>query len=159
MKKTILIIIILTMSLSIIGCTANNRSNESEFDNYYKAKVQYVGNNSEVSVLINILGAGDYGDYTISLQTSTEPYGLTVIYKDFEFKKDQPVTTSYLRIKYAYYALALVDNLSYIEIKSDLTDYRLDVEEATEFLGKDIKEFGKSIEGLEELDKLISEFN
>lgn len=159
MKKFIAIIITLFMAVSFIGCSADNTSEGSSLESYYKSKVQYVGNNSEVLALLDVIGAGDYGDYTISLHTDSEPYGVTVNYTDFNQKKDETISSSDLKIKYAYYALALVDNLSYIEIKSKSIDYRLDVEDASELLGKDIKSFGESVDSLGELDKLVSEFN
>jgi len=66
--------VILISASAITGCAytqketvnQNNNtieSNESKtFDEYYSARVQYVGNNSEVINLLNLLGASDLGN-------------------------------------------------------------------------------------------------
>ncbi|HZK71493.1 MAG TPA: DUF4825 domain-containing protein, partial [Clostridia bacterium] len=100
-KIYILLSVILISAFAITGCAytqketvnQNNNtieSNESKtFDEYYSARVQYVGNNSEVINLLNLLGANDFGEYTIALKTDKEPYGLTVQYSNLKNDGDE----------------------------------------------------------------------
>ena len=121
------------------------------FDDYYAARVQSVGNNSEVINLINKLGAGDFGEYTIALQTKTEPYCLTIIYSKLKNGVDESKLKTLSRIDYAFYALALIDNLSTVNVTYKTFNYKLTVDDANKVIGGNIKDYGKSADKLKEL--------
>ena len=132
-------------------------SNQTKtFDSYYAARVKNVGNNSEVVNLLNLLGAGDFGEYTIALQTKTEPYGLTIIYSKLKNGVDEEKLKTLYRIDYAYYALALIDNLSTIDVNYKTYNYKLSVDDANLTVNGKIKDFGSSSKKLKELYKILN---
>ena len=164
MKKKIFILltVILFAAFAItVGVYLSNKSvdqdgNKTEtnvakiFDDYYNARVQNVGNNSKVINLINVLGAGDLGEYTIALQTKTKPYGLSILYSKLKNGVEAKLKTLG-RIDYAFYALALIDNLSTVNIKYKTFNYELTLDEANKIIGGNIKDYGKSADKLKEL--------
>lgn len=158
MKKILLGIVVLMMLVSLSGCA--NKINEhhvADFDKYYEAKVQYVGNNSEVMALLDVLGAYEIGEYTIALDTDEEPFGITINYKKSESNTEDNSIMPFDNVNYAFYLLSLIDNLDYVEINYDVFTYELTKEEATHYIGQDIKTFGESVDKLKELDKILSE--
>ncbi|MBD5640304.1 DUF4825 domain-containing protein [Clostridium botulinum] len=88
-KFKILVPLVLILSLNLIGCGINsqkkpkeNVKNSSKVQTYdlIKYKGTYVGNNSSVGSIIKNLPANEYSA-GFSLQTSKEPYEITVNYK------------------------------------------------------------------------------
>ncbi|EJP6472469.1 DUF4825 domain-containing protein [Clostridium botulinum] len=91
-KIRVLIPLIIILSLSLIGCGMNsykkskdNIKNTSTVEAYdlIKYKGSYVGDNSSVGNIIKNLPASEYSA-GFSLQTSKEPYEITVNYKTNE---------------------------------------------------------------------------
>ena len=158
MKKKIGFLIFLLIASALIsgGCApyeSEPAQERSVYQQYYDARAPYVGSASDVGNLLTILGAGEYGKYTIALTTDEEPYGITVNYYELDIEEDE--FTSMDKIPYAYYLLALVENVSFVDITFGDYSYHLDVEQANEEMGRDIKEYGSSAEMLEELDEKI----
>ncbi|EDT85036.1 DUF4825 domain-containing protein [Clostridium botulinum] len=88
-KFRILVPLVLILSLNLIGCGVNyekkskeNIKNSSKVETYdlIKYKGSYVGDNSSVGSIIKNLPANEYSA-GFSLQTSKEPYEITVNYK------------------------------------------------------------------------------
>lgn len=88
-KFKILVPLVLILSLNLIGCGINsekkskeNIKNSSKVETYdlIKYKGTYVGDNSSVGSIIKNLHANEYSA-GFSLQTSKEPYEITVNYK------------------------------------------------------------------------------
>lgn len=79
-KFKILLSIILTVSLSLIGCGSNSlkTSNKDNYD-FIKYKDSYVGDNSSVVNILSNLPAHEYGA-GCSLQTNRKPYEIMVNY-------------------------------------------------------------------------------
>ena len=76
-------------------------------------KTPYLGNPSAVGEIINALGipevAGAYG-YTMELQTTTEPYGITLTFERAPILRDQQGALSLYLFDAGQCLLALVDN-------------------------------------------------
>lgn len=167
-KFCVLLSALLILAVANTGCTyiqkdsvnqTNNKveSNETKtFDEYYSARVQYVGNNSEVIDLLNRLGVGDLGEYTIALQTDKEPYRLTVQYSTLKNEGDQEKFKTLDKINYAYFALALIDNLSTIDINYGTFNYHLTIDDANKMVSGNIKDYGSSSEKLKELYVILN---
>jgi hypothetical protein len=109
----------------------------------YAAKVEYLGNNSAVSELIGKTGLAGFGDYSVKLETSAEPYGLKVIYGSTLKEFNELDLTSD-----AILLLGLIENLDHIEITNGDINFTLNVSDASDMLGYDVKDIGKSREAL-----------
>ena len=76
----------------------------------YQYRTPYIGSASDVGAVLGALGISQVlGDYTIELQTTTEPYGLTLW---FQSLPQANWTQEYLR-QMGGLALALIDNAGY----------------------------------------------
>ncbi|MFV3012725.1 DUF4825 domain-containing protein [Clostridium botulinum] len=129
-KFKILVPLVLILSLNLIGCGINsekkskdNIKNTSKVETYdlIKYKGTYVGDNSSVGNIIKNLPANEYSD-GFSLQTTKEPYEITVNYKTNEnlgeenynkFWKDKKVEK--LLEKNAVVLLSLIPNAEIIK--------------------------------------------
>ena len=92
----------------------------------YQAKVPYVGDATAVGRLLAVVdtwyGPSEY-DYTISLQTSAEPYGLTLHFSDVTAQIPGAGNTINERIRIlAPLLLALVDNLDQVQWSYTMPD-------------------------------------
>lgn len=117
----------------------------------FDLKIPYIGNNSTVARLISVLDIGMYGKYTFELKTSEKPYALIINYNLIEgwgniFNHPETVTEKSALL------LALIDNVD--EIGWVLPDsdevHKITTEDLFEKYGN-IKEYGKSVESLNEL--------
>ncbi|HZK71617.1 MAG TPA: DUF4825 domain-containing protein [Clostridia bacterium] len=167
-KISVLLSVILVSVLTITGCsymqkgstkqsnsTVENNEN-GKFEEYYDARVQYVGNNSEVSHLLNLLGVGDLGEYTIALKTDKEPYGLTIQYSKLKNNGDKEKFKIMDRIDYAYFVLALIDNLNDVDVNYETVNYHLTMDEANKMVNGNIKDYGSSPEKLKKLYDILN---
>lgn len=168
-KINLFLPVILVITLVLTGCyirMGEKQSSSTEKDNqnsiynqYYEAKVKYVGDNSKDGNLLKVLGAGDLGDYTIALTTDKEPYGLAVNYSKLKDNAYESKFKDNEQIDYAFYLLALIDNLSFVDINYKAYNYHLDIETANKIVNGDIKTYGSSPEKLEELSHILSAEN
>ncbi len=130
--------------------------NKPDFQALYDARVKYVGNNSEVGNLLNKLQLNRFGVYTIALETEKEPYGLIVNFSDIHISADLLKYREKGQVDEAYYILALVENLDYVEVRFEAYNLRMTVEEANAFVNGNIKDYGQSLQKLEELHALLN---
>jgi hypothetical protein len=164
-KTSVLAFLFLLSVLLMTGCTyvqknSDNQSNQisenKKFEAYYNARVKYVGNNSEVSRLLTLLGVADLGEYTIALKTDKEPYGLTIQYSKLKDKSDEDKFKILERLDYAYFILALIDNLNDVDVNYETFNYHLTKDEANKLVNGNIKDYGTSPEKLKELYNLLN---
>lgn len=130
--------------------------NKPDFQAFYDARVKYVGNNSEVSNLLNVLKVNRFGVYTIALETEKEPYGLIINFSDIHISGDLLEYREKGQVDEAYYLLALIENLGYVEVRFEAYNVRMTVAEANAFVTGNIKDYGKSPQKLEELHGLLN---
>lgn len=166
-KSISIISVFLIAALLLSGCSMSaerskkQSSNTSEsnidsrYQDYYNKKVKYIGNNSEVINLLNAIGVGSLGKYTITLTTDKEPYGLTINYSELKNNIDEVKFKNTVQKEYAFYLLALVDNLSFVDVNYENFNYHLNVEEANKKINGNIKNYGDSPEKLKELNDII----
>ena len=125
----------------------------------YAAKNPYVGSMPANQKIVNILGIHErYGTYTNELQTSSEPYGWTLILEEpvdplQETKKRQAMQSD------ACLMIAAVENLGSVTWKYDngsgQQEYTFSESDATEYAGGDIKSFAQSASGMQELVETV----
>jgi hypothetical protein len=160
LKKTgVILSALMFFALVLAGCQSSNTAETQEkekFQEYYDARVQHLGDNSKVSALLDTIGAGALGEYTIALNTDKEPYGLTVNYSKLKNEGDEAKFGNTGRIEYACFALALIENLSEIDVNYKDHIYRLTIAEANEIVKGDIKDYGRTAEKLKELDGILN---
>lgn len=124
----------------------------NEAANLYKLRLDYVGDNSGVSRLVQATGLEFAGDYTLELKTSEKPYGLKLHYSR--------VNDKFEIIDFSQYStelLGLIKNLDYVEITDGKSTHRLTAAEASKALGHDVKEFGTDPSKLEDYLKSLYE--
>lgn len=158
MKNIRVISLLLPMLLILSACSINGTKNpvDTSRDNIPETaemvktlnelKVKYIGDNSKVNRLINNTGIKDMGGFTIALQTSEEPYGLTI---NFDEESDSDI--NYLSLeKDATKLIGLIENLGYVEITKDGKTTKYTEEAISEKLGFDVKELYYNPAKLEE---------
>lgn len=159
-KRTIVILSTLIFFILIFtGCQKNTNiknQEEEKFQAYYNSRIQYIGENSKVAELLDIIGVGSLGEYNIALKTDSEPYGLTINYTNLKNEGDEAKFKNLERIEYAYFALALIENLNVIDINYKGYNFHLTTDEANKFIQGDIKDYGKTTESLMELNKILN---
>jgi beta-lactamase regulating signal transducer with metallopeptidase domain len=123
----------------------------------YDSKNPYIGDASADGRLLKALHVGSLGAYTIELQTSEEPYVLTVC---FENEPEDPETVEREMSGIANILLALIDNCGEVRWSYPYTDPERGEVLYTGYWGIDqantmapfpIKECGSSLEKLERL--------
>lgn len=100
------------------------------------ARTPYVGDASAVLETMQATGM-TMGEYTISIQSAAEPYGLTVTLQSWpeDVDRDEAVT------RRAALLIGLIENLGYVEWvgPGERAHRRLDVAGADELAGRDVK--------------------
>jgi hypothetical protein len=165
-KLNVLLSVLLVITLVLSGCslpmgekqssTIEKNNQNSTYNEYYKAKVKYVGDNSQVVKLLKVLRVGDLGNCTIALSTHNEPYGLTINYSELKGKGNEDKFKSIGQIDYAFYLLALINNLSFVDVNYKTYNYHLDIENANKIINENIKTYGNSPEKLKELNNILN---
>lgn len=97
-------------------------------------RIMYVGNHVGVGNLLGIVSMSDYGDYTIALQTTDEPYSITIHYKNTVQNIES------IKIK-SQLVLSCIDNCNTIFIDDSNNIYEV--------------EYDKKINDYSELQKLV----
>lgn len=131
----------------------------------YASKNSYVGDASADGKLLELLNVGSLGEYTMELQTSEEPYVLTVNFK--EEPRDQTVLNWKMKQK-APMLLALIENVGEIhwtypvaggDGKETKYRWRMDCAEAEQKLGIDgLKKYTKTLDSLETLQDICARY-
>lgn len=136
----------------------------------YENKTEYVGNNNEVSSLINLLPVPHATTYnSIELNTLEEPYGITIYY-DMEY--DLMIPDEYEFTYNSIYLLAIIDNVDKIThigkwnnslLSSESFHYDYTRADMEELLGKDLRVYSESEEALDtlmwDIGKVIKPFD
>jgi hypothetical protein len=162
----------------VIACAANPKvetSNEPKQElalskQLYENKTDYVGNNSKVSMLIQMLpvpSATTRG--SIELLTSEPPYGIIIHY---DMTNDLMYTYESEFIRNSILLFATINNVDTIThvghwknplLSSDSFSYGYTRADAEELLGKDVRDYGKSEKKLDELladiDNLVEPYS
>ena len=155
-------------SSSIADLYASKTEAQPQYDaaGLWNEKTEYAGNSSAVGRLVYLLPVPDGLKYDhIELQTSAQPYGISIYYSITEesiYKYDtQDSTASGLFRKNALILLSLVDNAE--KISAVITDgereleFINDREWADSIAGGDIREYAASPEKLQQLIELDRE--
>lgn len=141
---------VLLGGIALAGCTSPGTSpggtgTPSRADELWKQRTDFVGDNSRVIWLTRAAGFGPDGSYTISLQTATKPYGLTVTFDkgangteatDKPFDQTDFTSASTL-------LLGTVANLDAVHVKAPGHSFDLTAAQATKQLGYDVKTLGR----------------
>ncbi|MHB8129276.1 MAG: DUF4825 domain-containing protein [Mobilitalea sp.] len=125
----------------------------------YVAQNMYLGDMSSNSKIASILGiASKLGNYTNELQTTEEPYGWNFKFLD-KISKNNEIKFNASMDSYSYILLALIKNCGEISwsYSIDGQQYTKKITEAdtSEALSKDIKEYAKSAEQVQQLLDLM----
>lgn len=167
-RNRVSIVIVIVMTILFTACSSAVNTQEvstqgqgknplaAQYDDYYAARVKYAGDNSAVMKLLDILGVSELGPYTLELATDKEPYGLKICYSEAKDAGLEGKLAATKQIDYAYYLLALVDNLSSVEVNYKTSRYYLDIAGADKEIHGDIKAYGQSSEKLKELNAILN---
>lgn len=129
----------------------------------YNAKHLYIGDMSANGALANALGMGEVlGRFENELHTTEEPYGWSM-YLQEEISPAKEESMQKQMASYAYILLATIDNLDYIQFNytkgNDNICINFSGEDATAFLGKNIKTCAETAADLQNLMKQVQPQN
>lgn len=93
----------------------------------FENKIKYIGDNSGVSNILNLLNLNNFSPYTIEIQSNEEPYGLKINFS--EKIKENDETTKYLNT-IGKYIMALIDNCDYVTFSYNEGEYTIYREES-----------------------------
>ncbi len=131
----------------------------------YEHRNPYVGDMSANGAIARILFGtfdtlgivGKYGTYNNELQTSTEPYGWSLWIREEQEGSLKELEKS-MRAD-SFVMLATIENLGYVEwefeVDGEMHKLKFTEEDATEFLGMDIKSWVESVSKLQELCEIL----
>ena len=157
-KKLALVLFFITLSGVIIsGC--GKKIQNSEIDTastdaisfqeqmltLYEAKTPYIGNASAVGNIIGQLPFVKAEQMGMELQTETEPFGVTVKYKDLSEVLEQELKSN------AYLMFCLIDNLGRITFSDDFKT-------TVCYSRNDVLEYGNSAEVFSENEETFAAF-
>ncbi|MEA4815061.1 MAG: DUF4825 domain-containing protein [Oscillospiraceae bacterium] len=114
----------------------------------FRAVNPYVGDMSANSRIAALLGISDqFGPFTNELQTSSEPYGWTLLLENSIEGADERTAQERMAVD-SYVLLASIGNLGYVtwqyETEAGTQKYTVTTEDATTITGGDIKTFADS---------------
>ncbi|WP_169925311.1 DUF4825 domain-containing protein [Sanguibacter antarcticus] len=138
---------VLAVAIALGGCAPSSEQSEplTRTESLWAARTEFVGDNSRMIALTHEAGFGTVGDFTLSLQTKEEPYGLTVVLDALDTSLDTVDLSSETTL-----VLGLVSNLEVVSVTSGAQSYSLTADEASDALGFDVKELGTDEARLEE---------
>lgn len=123
-----------------------------ETNDIYETKHAYIGDVSANGRTAGALKIGEFGQFLNSLQTTEEPYGWTIEFTDSIIND---TIFNERMSQYAYVILSLIDNLGEVSWEyssgSKVITKTVTTEDATKALGKDVKEYSKSISEFQRL--------
>lgn len=93
----------------------------------FENKIKYIGDNSGVSNILNLLNLNNFSPYTIEIQSNEEPYGLKINFSEKIRENDE--TTKYLNT-IGKYIMALIDNCDYVTFSYNEGEYTIYREES-----------------------------
>lgn len=114
----------------------------------FRAVNHYVGDMPANSCIAALLGVSDqFGPFTNELQTSSEPYGWTLLLETPIAAADERAAQESMAAD-SYVLLASIGNLGHVtwqyETEAGTQSYTVTAEDATAFAGRDIKTFADS---------------
>lgn len=141
MKKQILSVLILVVMLVVLSGCDSDSGIDPDISQY---KNSFVGDNSAVSAIVNGLPA-PIGEelMDIELQTTTEPYGVTLNYKEQESSDGTEPSTNYSRtvIYNSAVLLFLVQNAEVVTFNYVNEQYTITKQDVENWLGKSLNTF------------------
>ena len=129
----------------------------------YNAKHLYIGDMSANGALANALGMREtLGRFENELHTTSEPYGWSIyLQEEIDPANEKNIQTQ--MASYAYVLLATIDNLDYIQFhyakENDNICINFSQEDATIFLGKDVKTCANTAADLQDFMKQVEAGN
>ncbi len=140
MKRRLAAIPLVAM-IALTGCAeaAPSPDPTTRAEALWSARTSYVGDSSKVATLVREVQPEDAGAYTIALQTTSEPYGLTIEMTEVEDLEQTALTER------ATLLLGLVENLDEVSIAAADDTYTLTSADASEGLGYDVKDLGREL--------------
>ena len=137
----------------------NGKKIEENAAKLYSLKIPYMGqivNDLKIATVLDI--AGQLGDFSNELHTEKEPYGWSLIFAD-EFIPYRENEIHAVMLRDSCVLMALIGNLDYVKweyrAEGEYKKYTVTSEHATNFVGKNIKDFSSSATELQTLlDKL-----
>ena len=137
--------------LLVLLLSACNSATTNSDDGLFQYKESLIGNNSAV---INIIGQLWHAEKfeEVALQTKSEPYGMTITYKDLDAAmadKEYKETVVYN----ASYLFALIDNAEWIVFDFDDRQYEITKSALEDWYNQELSDFTDE----EELEALIQE--
>lgn len=159
MKKILSIILSLSLVFTLISCTDKVKEEKLSVSAYaeelFKNKNSFIGDASADMSLLNLMNIEkDLGTYTIELETDSDINSIKLVFNNPVSDSETFDTNMYNR---SYLILALIENAdevewSYPNENDNLITYMsLNKEEASDTLGTNIKDFGKSKKSVEKL--------
>lgn len=129
----------LLILLFLNGCSSNSDGSNNSNEDIFQYKGSVIGDNSAVG---NIIGQLRHSEefHEVSLETKTEPYGMTVKYEDMDatmIEKEYKETT----IHNATFLFALIDNAEWTAFDFEDGTYKITKSELQDWYGKDLNEF------------------
>lgn len=153
-------------SIFVAGKLGDGLSEDSEeaAEELYALKTEYVGNASAVGSLIVKLTEMNYlplsKGTTFEILSEEEPYGLRISLENEQTEKKKEETDRTLN-DCGTLLLALIDNLSEVQFTypvvnsadGEVSEYTLswDLDDAEEYLGGNVKDYGADLEAFQEL--------
>ncbi len=126
----------------------------------YKYRTPYIGDMSHNGQIASALGIYDYiGSFSNALYTKAEPYGWEIIVTDPIMPVAEKEKAELMK-NYSYVLLGVIVNLSYVTFTYDVFNSEgedveksitVTKEEASEFLGEDIKKCSEDVNNLQKL--------
>ena len=147
MKKVKKIMILsMFVLLFVTGC-----SSKKDEEDIFQHDGTYIGDNSTVVEIIGKLKHGE--DFEkLALETTTEPYGMTITYNEFDatmIDKEYKETAIYN----ATFLLVLIENAEWIAFDFENGDYKITRDELQTWYGEELSEIANK----EDLESLIQE--
>ena len=160
MKKLLII-----ATIVILFCTScqqkNSDSSKVNVSSYaqqlFESKNAYIGDASANGKVLNLLNiAEELGSYSVELKTDEMPYWIKLNFESHVSDRD---TFDLKILDKAFLILALIANANEVQCSYPYTEDGKDTlitvyvtqKQATDTLGKDIKSFAESEEGIQEL--------
>lgn len=131
----------LVATIALTGCTetAPPPDPTTRAESLWSARTPYVGDSSKVASLVREVQPEDAGAYTIVLQTTSEPYGLTIEMTEADDLAERTALT-----ERATLLLGLVENLDEVSFAAADDTYTVTRADASADLGFDVKELGRA---------------
>lgn len=130
---------------TLAGCSAQPGNGELTFSQaLWDHRTAHVGNSSQVTSLVHLVGPAPEGTYTLSLQTASTPYGLTI-----NVPKPEKSCADLDSDRSAAVLLGLIANLDRVTVSCADQKRTITAADATKALGFDVKALGQDKTRLE----------